>query len=194
MKEVELKTDILGGGIAPLLIGGVLLWAFVLRPNTKKAGKAGKAGNNGPPPTNGAGPAVEIMGVGFEGSPAETFVTKGPGEAFTAEIILNNPTVAAWNYEVSLRFGYLGIWPAWTTDETMPILMGSVTAAAGGTGGILLPHVVPQYAKPKTYDIRVEVQVAGKGIEGGVADYKKRFTVPEPIAAAAVRILELSWV
>lgn len=188
MKEAELKTDI--GTMAPLIIGGILLWAFVLRPNAKKAGKAG----NERPPTNSAEPAVEIGELAFEGSPAERVITKKPGEYFMAQVTLKNPTIAEWRYDIELRFGELALIPAWTTEATMPILMSSVDVPPGATVLRGISHTVPANAKTKTYDIRVEVQVAGKGIPGGLADYEDRFTVPAPVVEPQVAILELAWV
>ena len=190
MKEAALKTDM--GAMAPLVIGGILLWALVLRPNSKKAGKTGKA----PPPTNGAAPAVEISALEFEGSPAESYITKRRGETFTAYITLRNTTTKAWRYQMELRFGVkalLGI--AWTTDATMPVLRAYADVAPGVTDMFgLAGYTVPMDANIKTYDARIEVLVAGQPIPGGLLDRGDVFTVLGAEVPAEGSILTLAWV
>lgn len=181
-----------GQGWGILLLAGALVLAL-----KAKGAKAGAALPTPPPagaapPT--AEPAVEILEAVFQGSPQSITITKRQGEAFTAFIPLRNPTAAEWTYEVSLRFGELAFWPAWTTEPTMPILMGTITVPAGETRTLAIPHRVPDNAKPKTYDYRVEVQVDGKGIEGGIDDKDNRFTVLPKEVAPEVSLLEVTWI
>lgn len=162
---------------------GILLLLVLLALAFRKKEVAAAPPAPGIPPTLTA-PQVKIVGIGWEGSPQTTSITKNPGELFTAVIDIEN-TGGVGDVSFKLGIGSKGI----TFDELSNA--GSpwsrTLSCPSGTSKVYMSNLLllsTARRQSAPYDAYVLVQ--------GKTFYSYDcFTIP--LGVAAVSVLSLSW-